>query len=132
MVSMSTLYQELEQLSQGLLFISESEYPLEPFTLPAGATAQDASGFLQALGQSGQPVEEVTLAHFFRNMVRTSEGDAVQQENAQKFTALQQWLEKNLQDVKVYRIGQTQVQAYVVGKATDQTWMGVKTTLIET
>jgi hypothetical protein len=129
---MSSLNQELEQLSQGLLFISESEYPLEPFTLPAGTSGQDGGSFLKAIGQPEQPVEEVTLAHFFRNMVRPSEGDPVQQENAQKFTALQQWLEKNLQDIKVYRIGQTQVQAYVVGKASDQTWMGVKTTLIET
>lgn len=114
------------------MFISESEYPLEPFALPVGASAQDASSFLEALELEEQPVEEVTLAHFFRNMVKPAEGDPVQQENAQKFTALQQWLEKNLQDVKVYRLGQTQVQAYVVGQAQDKTWLGLKTTLIET
>ncbi|QHL88132.1 nuclease [Nibribacter ruber] len=129
---MSSNYQELEQLSQSLLFISESEYPLEPFALPAGTSGQEASSFLKAIGQPEQTVEEVTVAHFFRNMVRPSEEDAIQNQNAQKFMALQQWLEKNLKDVKVYRLGQTQVQAYVVGQAEDQTWMGVKTTLIET
>ncbi|KAA3440347.1 nuclease A inhibitor family protein [Rufibacter hautae] len=130
---MSTLLQELEQAAQGLLFISESESPLEPFTLPAGTSAQTPADFLHALGKPDQPVEEVTLAYFFRNMVRTSpEQDLAQQATAQRFMALQGWLETHLQKVRVYRVGQVQVQAYTLGKTPDGLWLGLKTTLVET
>ncbi|MBC3539570.1 nuclease A inhibitor family protein [Rufibacter sediminis] len=131
---MVSLRSELEQAAQGLLFVSESEFPLEVFTLPAGLSITSGADFLKAFGDSRQPeVEKVTLAYFFRNMGRMSpDQDPAQQITAQRFVALQQWLETNLQEVRVYRVGQIQVQTYVVGKAPDGTWLGLKTTLIET
>ena len=123
---MSSLLSQLEQAAKGLLFISESESPLEPFTLPAGTPAETQAGFLAAMGHEGQPVEQVELPYFFRNMVRPIEP------TADRFKALQTWLQANLQELKVYRVGQTQVQAYIIGKAQDGSWLGLKTTLIET
>ncbi len=115
---------------QGLLFISESESLLEPFELPMGTSAQTPSDFLSAQGlTSDQPVEQVTVPYFFRNMVRE---DVAGAELAQGFTALVQWLESNLQELTVYRLGNVQVQAYVVGKAENDQWLGLKTTLVET
>ncbi|GAB2543966.1 nuclease A inhibitor family protein [Rufibacter soli] len=128
---MSSLLPQLEQAAKDLLFISESEAPLEPFTLPAGTPAETQDGFLAAMGQTGQPVEQVELPYFFRNMVRPSD-DPVEQASAERFKALQTWLETNLQELKVYRVGQTEVQAYIIGKAQDGSWLGLKTTLIET
>jgi hypothetical protein len=130
-MTMSSLSPQLEQAAKGLLFISESEAPLEPFTLPAGTSAETQDGFLVAMGQTGQPVEQVELPYFFRNMVRPSE-DPAAQAAAERFKALQTWLETNLQELKVYRVGQTEVQAYIIGKAQDGSWLGLKTTLIET
>ncbi|GGK73704.1 nuclease A inhibitor family protein [Rufibacter glacialis] len=130
---MSSLLQQLEQAAQGLWFLSESESALEPFTLPAGTALETEADFLKAMGSTGQPVEQVTLPYFFRNMVRQDPGqDPAQQAIAQRFVALQQWLEANLQEVRVYRVGQIQVQAYVVGKTEEGSWLGLKTTLIET
>ncbi|RNI26922.1 nuclease A inhibitor family protein [Rufibacter latericius] len=130
---MSYLLPQLTQAAQGLLFISESESPLEPFSLPTGVSLSSGADFLKALGMNGQPVEQVELAYFFRNMVRTSpDQEPAQQAIAQRFIALLQWLETNLQEVRVYRVGQIQVQAYVMGKAPDGTWLGLKMTLVET
>ena len=129
---MSSPLQQLEQAAQGLWFISESESPLEPFSLPAGTALETESDFLNAVGATGQSVEQVTLPYFFRNMVRQDPEDQAQQAIAQRFIALQQWLETNLQEVRVYRVGQIQVQAYVVGKTSDGAWLGLKTTLVET
>ncbi|WP_192822491.1 nuclease A inhibitor family protein [Rufibacter sp. LB8] len=127
---MSGLLSELRQQVQGLLFISESESLLEPFELPMGTSAQTPSDFLSAQGlTSDQPVEQVTVPYFFRNMVRE---DVAGAELAQGFTALVQWLESNLQELTVYRLGNVQVQAYVVGKAENDQWLGLKTTLVET
>ncbi|WP_048922065.1 nuclease A inhibitor family protein [Rufibacter radiotolerans] len=128
---MSALLPELAQAAQGLLFISESEAPLEPFTLPAGTPAETEASFLEAMGHTGQPVKQVELPYFFRNMVRPSE-DPAEQATAARYQALQTWLQTNLQDVKVYRVGQIEIQAYIIGKAPDGTWLGLKTTLIET
>jgi hypothetical protein len=130
---MTSLLQQLEQAAQGLWFISESESPLEPFSLPPGTSLENETEFLVAIDNPGQPVEQITLPYFFRNMVRTGpEQEPAQQTIAQRFIALQQWLETNLQEVRVYRVGQIQVQAYVVGKTPEGTWLGLKTTLIET
>ncbi|WP_210489867.1 nuclease A inhibitor family protein [Rufibacter aurantiacus] len=130
---MSTLLQDLAQAAQGLLFISEIEAPLEPFTLPAGTSIQTPADFLNAIGKPDQPAEEVTLTYFLRNMVRTyPEQDHTQQAVAQRFMALQGWLETHLQEIRVYRIGQVQVQAYAVGKTPEGSWLGLKTTLVET
>ncbi|ALI98950.1 nuclease A inhibitor family protein [Rufibacter tibetensis] len=129
---MPSSLQQLEQAVQGLWFISESESALEPFSLPAGTSLETEADFLKAIGVTGQPVEQVTLPYFFRNMVRQDQEDPAQQAIAQRFIALQQWLETNLQEVRVYRVGQIQIQAYVVGKTTEGAWLGLKTTLIET
>ncbi|WP_207433783.1 nuclease A inhibitor family protein [Sabulibacter ruber] len=130
---MSSLLSPLAQATQGLWFISETEAPLEPFALPVGTAVTDEASFLAAIKQPDQPIEQVTLPYFFRNMVRTyPEQDAAQIAIAQRFLALQQWLETNLQEIRVYRVGQVQVQAYVLGKAPDATWLGLKTTLVET
>lgn len=130
---MASLLEQLAQAAQGLWYLSESESPLEPFSLPPGTALSSDAELLAATGHQGQTVEQVTLTHFFRNMVRPADDqDPAQQEIAHRFLALQTWLETNLQEVTVYRVGTTEVQAYVLGKTPAGDWLGLKTTLVET
>src|SRR5690606_23974996 len=113
--------------------LSESESPLEPFSLPPGTALSPDAELLAATGHQGQTVEQVTLTQFFRNMVRPADDqDPAQQEIAQRFLALQTWRETHLQEVTVYRVGTTEVQDYVLGKTPAGDWLGLKTTLVET
>jgi hypothetical protein len=72
----------------------------------------------------GSAVEQTTLGDLL---------GPVPQDDKPKFDALRQALEGQLSGVKVYKVGdEAEKQVYVVGKAPDGRWAGLKTTVVET
>lgn len=125
----------LAAAAAGLLFISESDYPLEPVVVASpGSPGPVAAALLQYLGLPPEtPVQEQSLAYFLRNHTRQDPGFSLEKlERARQFNHLQQVLEQELRDIKVYRVGQIQVQAFVLGRDARGQLSGLKTTLIET
>jgi histidine triad (HIT) family protein len=113
----------LKKYSQGLRYTSETDAPLEPFVWPAGKLTEDTLRE-QAGADKGAAVEETTLEGFFR---------AVPPEDQAKFQALAKALQSQLTDIKVYKIGdEPEKQAFIVGKAPDRRWAGLKTSVVET
>jgi hypothetical protein len=114
----------LKAAVKGLLYISESEAPLEPF-LWEGPGEPDAKGILELAGaEEGTAVEEKPLSSFFKT---------VSKEDKPKFDKLAAVLKEQLSDVKVYRVGdEAEKQVFVAGKTADGKWAGVKTTVVET
>jgi hypothetical protein len=55
-----------------------------------------------------------------------------QLKTAQRFQNLQKVLKEVLADIQVYRIGEIQIDAFIVGKLKDGTYAGLRTILIET
>ena len=54
-------------------------------------------------------------------------------EDRDKFDALKKTLQEQLSGVKVFKVGdEAERQVYVVGKAPDDRWAGLKTTVVET
>lgn len=120
--------QEISKAAEGLLFISESEHPLESFMLSA---REDIESQLRSLSEhKNGKIETQTLSYFFRNMTRDLQGE--DPSVPQRFRHLQQVLEKNLTGIQVYRIGEVQVDAFIIGRSSDGTYEGLKTLLIET
>ncbi|MGV3642118.1 MAG: nuclease A inhibitor family protein [Adhaeribacter sp.] len=125
----------LAAAATGLLFISESDYPLEPVVVASpGWSGPVADALLQHLGlPAGTPVQEQDLAYFLRNHTRRDAGFSPERlERARQFGHLQQVLEQELRDIKVYRVGQIQVQAFILGRDARGQLAGLKTTQIET
>jgi hypothetical protein len=111
----------LNKAVEGLLYISETESPLEPF-LWEGDLSPDRLR-KEAGVAKGTSIEEAPLESFFRT---------VSAEDQPKFAKLAQVL-KELTAVKVYKIGDEAEKAvYVVGKTKDGKWAGVKTSVVET
>jgi hypothetical protein len=114
----------LKQASQGLLFPSETDAPLEPFAWEGFAKLTKDRLRQRAGAGPGTAVEQTTLDDLLR---------IVPQEDKPKFDALRQALEGQLAGVKVYKVGdEAERQVYVVGKAPDGRWAGLKTTVVET
>ena len=114
----------LKQASQGLLFPSETDAPLEPFAWEGSAKLTKNKVLELAGAEAGTAVEQTTLDDLLRT---------VPQEDKPKFDALRQALEGQLSGVKVYKVGdEAERQVYVVGKAPDGRWAGLKTTVVET
>jgi hypothetical protein len=120
----------LTQLSEGLLFPSESEYPLEPFTWKSAILNRKT-----ILTQSGKPtktrIEEIALEDFFANVITDQDWfEDADREIAQRFRDLQTAI-ATLENVQVFRLGKVKVDVYIVG-AIGQDLVGLKTKVIET
>ena len=115
-----TLLTKLHQASEGLLYPSEYDAPLEPFVWePADNTPTEGYQL------SGHPPQERCQTHsadaFFGELAEV-EG----------FPALYETLKATLTDLKVYRCGAANLTVYVVGRDTHSRLAGFKTRAVET
>ncbi|WP_414756609.1 nuclease A inhibitor family protein [Anabaena sp. CCY 9910] len=127
--------ENLKQASDGLLMMSESEYPFEVFFW--NNQAQEPLTNQKLLELTGHPpetsVETVDLDYLFRNCAVEKEWhDEVQKQNVQKFQTLVKTLKDNLTDIKVYRLGTIDIDVYIVGKTPSGDLAGISTKVIET
>ena len=124
---------QLQQLTQGLSFVSESEAPLQAvsYAAPVGDLAN--AQLLKVLGEpAGAPVQAVELTDFLRNHTADN-GLAGSVQRANQFKALQVYLKQELDGVRVYRVGAgPQIHAYALGRDAAGRLAGFKTVLTET
>ena len=126
------LIEELRGATRGLTFMSESDYPFGVFNWGA---AEPTHEFLRGLtGEASDvPVETTTPAKFFRVAVSEPEWkNAEQLTEARRFQALLRLLERNLTDLKVFRVGAVNIPVYVAGRGASGNWLGVSTRVVET
>ncbi|RCJ36904.1 nuclease [Nostoc minutum NIES-26] len=126
---------KLKQASDGLLFMSESDYPFEVFFWSAQAkeTLTDQK-LLQLTGHSQDVlVETVDLDYLFRNSAQEKDWhDRQQKETVKKFQSLVETLKANLSDIQVYRVGTINIDVYIVGKTPSGDLAGLSTKVVET
>ena len=130
----AALVGELERLTEGLLFMSETDAPLTvvAWTHPVGRpTARRLASLV------GEPhpelVEQTTVERFFRAALlsrpeQTAEDDIV----VRRYTALVRFFKDRLGDVQVFRFGRTTIRSYVVGVSPSGDWIGLSTSETET
>ncbi|SFP81896.1 nuclease A inhibitor family protein [Hymenobacter arizonensis] len=124
---------ELQQQVKGLVFMSESDAPLEAVAYAAPGGELSDAALLKALGEPADgPVEKVELTQFLRN--HTADNGVLGDVNlANRYKALQMFMKQELDDTQVYRVGKgPQVQVYALGRTADGTLAGFKTVLTET
>lgn len=126
------LAEELRETTRGLTFMSESDYPFEVFNW---GTSEPTDEFLRGLtGEAADAaVETRAAADFFRVAASPAEWKNKEQlAEARRFQSLQQLLEQNLTDLKVYRVGSINIPVYVAGRGASGNWLGVSTRVVET
>jgi hypothetical protein len=83
--------------------------------------------------KDGTKIKEISIEDFFERTTKIEDwfGD---EENAiaQKFSDLQKLIESSLQKIKVFRVGEIEIDVYVVGVDADGNFAGLKTTVVET
>ncbi len=117
----------LKDASKGLLYPSETDAPFEAFSWGKAAgdlTPQKVAPLVKAA--AGAPVEEQSLADFFQYL--TADGA----EHAEAFRKLRQVVGQRLSGVRVFRVGEVNIDVYVVGRTPDGDWTGLKTHSVET
>ncbi|KYC35268.1 nuclease [Scytonema hofmannii PCC 7110] len=130
-----TLINILKQASDGLLFMSESEYPFEVFLWDAPEQKDITPEFvLQKIGiPLDTPVESVEVDSFFE--VAIAEQDWHSSEDkmiVKKYQNLVKLLKENLSDIKVMRFGSINIDVYIIGKTSNDHLAGLSTKVVET
>jgi hypothetical protein len=123
----------VKKLSEGLYYISETDAAILPFV---GAKAQAVSKseiLRQTKSAVDAPVEERVFGEIFARLTKIQDwfGDE-EKETAAKYIKLRDFLEKNLKDLKVFKVGSIQLKVYFVGLDSEGRLMGIKTEAVET
>ena len=127
------LLKDLREATAGLLFMSESDHPLEVVAWEGGGPVTPGRLRREAGKGDDAPVAELTPAQLFR--AAASEPDwkgEAELATARRYQALARLLEENLTDLAAYRVGEIDVTAYVLGRGAEGNWLGLRTRLIET
>ncbi|MDQ3290711.1 MAG: nuclease A inhibitor family protein [Bacteroidota bacterium] len=125
---------QLHKLIQGLYYQSEADYPLEVVSIdgpPTNELTQET--ILNITGKTAtEPIEVTESISFFRHLAQVNPGTEQKANAPTSPQALQNFLEQFLLDLKVYRIGRRTLTGLLVGKTANGSWLGIKTTIIET
>ena len=129
----SKFIRELELAVQNLLWISESEYPFQVvYWHDSDELSQE--NVLQHYGyNSDTQVAIIDLASFFNSA--TTEQEWHNEEEAaevKRYQFLVGLLTNNLHNTQVYRLGEVEIDVYILGKTAHQAIAGLFTKIIET
>src|SRR5262245_7380899 len=107
--------EQFNQLSEGLLYISETDAPLTYMELSPERSQQwppaDGGLFLQMIGEDpATHVEKLSPDKFFRDLHPGNE------DRADEVTALQKAMTEELKNLQGYRVGEIQISIFVFGQ----------------
>ena len=126
---------ELGRAAEGLLYMSETDSALEPVRVEGEGGGGPSGRQLRQLAAkpADAPVEITDTKRFFGNAVAEDDwkGEA-EIAGARRFQNLVRVLNRELSDLRVYRVGEVQIRAYVLGKSPSGSWLGLSTLLVET
>lgn len=124
---------QLRTASDGLLMMSESDYPLEAFLWETTAPATPEKVIQLTSHPQDTPVEVVDIDSFF-SVATTPEDWHGDEEKAivGRFKKLLEIIKSSLKNPQVYRLGQIEIDAYIVGETPTGDLAGLSTKVVET
>lgn len=123
----------IDKLTKDLIYISESDAPIIPFTLDKADAVTVAEVLAQTGHSDGEPVETIDAEAFFARLTTFREWFGPREkETAERFKALKTELEKEMDGLKVFKVGKIRIDIFVVGLDKKGRLAGVKTKAIET
>jgi hypothetical protein len=127
------LLADLGRATEGLLYMSESDYPLQTFRW-AGPPEITPARLREAAGRGPDaPVEACDFDRFFGVAGGEQEWKGpAEVAAAGQYQALVRLMKENLSDLRVYRVGEINIAVFVVGRSRSGDWIGVSTQAVET
>lgn len=124
----------LQEAADGLLYMSETDEPFEAVFWKGEGSPIDAGRLLKLIGANPcAPVREESLEDFFKDLVTEQDwhGEA-EREDARRYRGLRETLQSRLGEARVFRIGEINVDIYIVGLTPEGDWAGLRTRAVET
>lgn len=133
-ISGDDLLDALLRACDGLVFISETDAEIIPYSSPASKAAITPEAAAEAAGvEIREPVEATTAKSFFAKLTRKCEWHTeAQRLNAERSHELEKLLNENLEGLRVYRFGRIQIAIVAAGRDAGGRIAGIKTSAVET
>lgn len=127
------LAKQIEEIVKGLYYVSETDAEILPFVGVKSQTVSKEEILIQTKSESNAAIEERNFADFFARLTEIQDwfGDEEKQ-TAAKYTVLKNLLEKNLRELKVFKIGKIELDVYAVGLDAENILTGIRTKAVET
>jgi len=127
---MSMTKEQFDQLSEGLLYMSETDAPLTYYELAPEKSQQwppsTVGQFLQLIGEDpAAPVEKLAPEKFFRDLRPGNE------DREDQVAALRKAMTEELKSLEGFRVGAIQIKIFLLGKG-DSGVCGLQTLSVET
>lgn len=128
-----SLTDRIKTASEGLYYISETDAEILPFTGSKAESVTKEEILRQTNSQTDTNVEEREFSEIFARLTKMQDwfGDE-EKATAEKFSVLKNLLEKNLRDLKVFKIGSIDIAIYFVGLDAENNLTGIQTKAVET
>ena len=128
----TALLDTLKQASQGMLYTSESDYPFDVFSWQTD-TLTPEQVLIETKHPEKTPIQVWDLDKFFAQA--TEEKDwhgSKEKETVAQCKHLVHTLQTTLSDIQVYRVGEIELDIYIVGKTPEGSLAGLSTKVVET
>ena len=126
-----TLAERIKKACEGLFYISETDAEITAF-IGEQAEAVNGETILKQTKSDGA-VEERDFEDFFKRLSEVQEWFGEEETtNANKFAKLKDILQKNLKDIKVFKVGRIELNVYAVGLDANNILTGIQTKAVET
>jgi hypothetical protein len=127
------LADRIREACRGMVYISETDAPIEFFEGGAVKKMTEKTVREQAGHPSNSRVEESDFDRFFTRLTRVEDWHPSERKaDAKRFAKLKKILEEELTDLSVFKIGKIQLDIYAVGLDKDGRVTGIKTKAVET
>jgi hypothetical protein len=131
-VTTAEIIDRLQQATTDLLWSSESDYPFEIVTWDRGVEMTPTVLCGDSLDPN-VPIETIALADLFAPVLTVEDWyEAEELAQVDRYTELLQAIESNLTDIKIFQVGEIEIEIYIIGKTPDGDLVGLKTHVVET
>ena len=124
-----TIVDEFRKRTEGLMFLSESDFPIHVYC------SQSEEPFLNLIfkisGRSPvEKVEEMPLSFLFKS-INTLQEKHNTSSNTSRYNELLKFLTENLNDLRVYKIGELETDVFISGTLIEGTTIILSTKSLE-
>ncbi len=124
---------QLKQASKGLFFLSETDAPFEVIHWPAQGELTPAKLLQLTNHPPDAPLEILAVDDFFAIATQEEDWhDEEERETVKRFQNLVSVLKQNISQLHVYRVGNIDIDVYIVGVTDGGGLAGLSTKLVET
>ena len=129
------IFEQLDELVKGLLWMSESDYPFEVFIWEFGEGILLNNEIVLKITKHSleTTVKVIEFEAFFRFVITAKNWHNSQDsEVVRKYHKVVSMMKQYLSDLKVYKVGEVRKDVYIVGKTNTGDYAGLATVSVET